>query len=193
MKLAATRPDCSARRRIPSSAFAALVHTLDCMELRQHWPRILNVLRDAKRSNRYFSIATVTPEGQPHVTPIGHVFFRADMTGYYFDAYSQAMPRNLANNPRICLMGVSTSTRLWLPALLRGQFGAPPGVRLFGEVSEPREATAAELRELAQSIRATRSLRGHKLLWSDLRRVRDLRFDAFAPVAYPVMCNGLWP
>ena len=80
-------------------------------------------------------MATVTPEGHPHVTPIGHVFFRDDMTGYYFDAYSQAMPRNLANNPRICLMGVTTSKRLWLPALIRGQFGAPPGVRLFGEVS----------------------------------------------------------
>jgi len=61
----------------------------------------------------------VTPEGTPHVTPIGHAFFRDDMTGYYFDAYSQAMPRNLARQPRICLMAVTTSTRLWLPALVR--------------------------------------------------------------------------
>jgi len=62
------------------------------MQLTEHWPQILRVLRAGKKANRYFSIATVTPEGQPHVTPIGHAFFRDDTTGYYFDAYSQAMP-----------------------------------------------------------------------------------------------------
>jgi hypothetical protein len=162
------------------------------MELIHHWPEILRVLQAGKRASRYFSIATVTPEGDPHVTPIGHAFFRDDMTGYYFDAYSQAMPRNLAHNPRICLMAVSTSTRLWLPALVKAQFGAPPGVRLFGEVSAPRAATEAERRQLADSIRLTRSLRGHQLLWGDLQRVRDMRFDGFAEVRYPVMCEGLW-
>ena len=35
-------------------------------------------------------------------------------------------------------------------------------------------------------------LAGHKLLWNDLRTVRDIRFDRFEPVAYPVMCDGLW-
>ena len=162
------------------------------MDIREHWPAILRVLHASKRSTRHFSIATVTPNGQPHVTPIGHAFFREDMTGYYFDAYSQAMPPNLAHNPRICLMAVTTSTKLWLPALIKGQFNAPPGVRLFGEVSAARSATQEEIAELARSIRSTRALRGHKLLWGDLRRVRDMRFDAFAPVAYPMMCDGLW-
>jgi hypothetical protein len=162
------------------------------MDLRSSWPTILRVLDAAKRSNRYFSIATVTPTGQPHVTPIGHVFFRDDMTGYYFDAYSQAMPANLAHNPRICLMAVTISPRLWLPALLKARFDAPPGVRLFGEVGPQRDATQTEIDELARSIKATRRLRGHQLLWGDLRRVRDMRFDGFAPVSYPVMCEGLW-
>ena len=162
------------------------------MDIRDHWPEILRVLRDAKRSNRHFAIGTVTPEGNPHVTPIGHAFFRDDATGYYFDAYSQAMPANLAHNARICLMAVTTSTKLWLPALITARFSAPPGVRLLGEVSEPRAAAQAEIEELERSIRSTRSLRGHKLLWGDLRRVRDMRFDAFAPVRYPVMCESLW-
>lgn len=102
------------------------------------------------------------------------------------------MPANLAHNPRICLMAVTTSTKLWLPALIQARFSAPPGVRLLGEVSEPRAASQQEIDELARSIRSTRSLRGHKLLWGDLRRVRDMRFDAFAPVRYPVMCENLW-
>ncbi len=66
------------------------------MDIREHWPEILRVLGNARRSNRYFSIATVTPEGNPHVTPIGHFFFREDFSGYYFDAYSAAIPRNHA-------------------------------------------------------------------------------------------------
>lgn len=162
------------------------------MDIRHHWPEILRVLRASKRSTRHFSIATVTPDGRPHVTPIGHAFFREDMTGYYFDAYSHAMPLHFAHSPRICLMAVTISTKLWLPALFKAKFSAPPGVRLFGEVGAARAATAAEIAELAQSIRATRALRGHKLLWGDLRRVRDMRFDGFAPVQYPVMCEGLW-
>jgi hypothetical protein len=162
------------------------------MDIRQHWPAILSVLSASKRSNRHFAIATVTPDGDPHVTPIGHAFFRDDATGYYFDAYSQAMPQNLAHNPRICLMAVTTSTKLWLPALIKARFDAPPGVRLFGDVSPARAASAMEIEELARSIRSTRRLPGHKLLWGDLRRVRDMRFHAFAPVQYPLMCESLW-
>lgn len=162
------------------------------MDIREHWPAILRVLQAAKRSNHHFAIATVLPDGNPYVTPIGHAFFREDATGFYFDAYSRAMPQNLAHNPRICLMAVTTSMKLWLPALITARFSAPPGVRLLGEVSAPRAASAAEIEELERSIRSTRALRGHKLLWGDLRRVRDMRFDAFAPVQYPVMCESLW-
>jgi hypothetical protein len=162
------------------------------MELQEHWPEILAVLDNAKRSNRYFSIATVTPDGNPHVTPIGHVFFRRNLTGYYFDAYSSAMPKNFAVNRRVCVMGVNTSAWFWLRALFRGQFAAAPGVRLFGEVGEPRAATAEEIAQLAQSIKTTRALKGHQILWGKLDRVRDIRFDGFAPVVYPQMCAGLW-
>ena len=162
------------------------------MDIQEHWPQILEVLRHAKRSNRHFSIGTVTPEGNPHVTPIGHVFFRDDATGYYFDAYSTAMPRNFASNRRVCLMGVDSRPQFWLSALYRAQFSAAPGVRLFGEVGDARNATADEVRELERSIRATRFLKGHKLLWGGLARVRDIRFDSFAPVGYPKMCDGLW-
>jgi len=52
------------------------------MDLEKHWPEILKVLGNAKKSNRFFSIATVDSDGNPHVTPIGHLFFRDDMTGY---------------------------------------------------------------------------------------------------------------
>lgn len=162
------------------------------MELQKNWPGILEVLGNASKSNRFFSIATVDADGNPHVTPIGHVFFRDDMTGYYFDAYSKAMPKNFEHNKRICLMGVNSSTGFWLTSLFRGQFSSAPAVRLFGEVGEARDATAEEVEKLRNRIRITSRLKGHQLIWSDLNRVRDMRFDGFSPATYPTMCEGLW-
>lgn len=162
------------------------------MELEKHWPGILQVLGNARKSNRFFSIATVDTNGNPHVTPIGHVFFRDDMTGYYFDAYSKAMPRNFEHNRRICLMAVNSSTGFWLKSLFRGQFSSAPAVRLFGEVGDARDATADEIERLENGIRITSRLKGHKLIWQGLDRVRDIRFDGFSPATYPAMCDGLW-
>lgn len=162
------------------------------MEIEKNWPEILKVLGNAKKSNRFFSIATVDSDGNPHVTPIGHVFFRDDMTGYYFDAYSKAMPRNFEHSKRVCLMGVNSSPGFWLKSFFKGQFNSAPAVRLFGEVGEARQATQDEVDKLQSTIRITRRLKGHKLLWSDLTRVRDIKFDSFSPATYPVMCEGLW-
>lgn len=162
------------------------------MQMQTHWPEILNVLAKARSTNRHFAIATVDADGNPHVTPIGHVFFRDDMTGFYFDAYSKAMPRNFEHNRRICLMGVNSGAGFWLKSLFRGRFDSAPAVRLFGEVSDPRDASAEEIERLKKAIRATRRLKGHKRLWSDLTRVRDMTFDQFSPATYPAMCDHLW-
>jgi uncharacterized pyridoxamine 5'-phosphate oxidase family protein len=162
------------------------------MELEKHWNEVVDVLRSGKRSNRHFAIATVDEYGNPHVTPIGHVFFRNDMTGYYFDAYSKAMPKNFKHNRRICLMGVNSSLWFWFKSLLKGKFHSAPAVRVYGEVSDPRPATEEELSEYKKSIEVTKRLKGHKLLWQDLRTVRDIQFESFSPATYPVMCEELW-
>lgn len=162
------------------------------MDISKNWHEILNVLNSGKKSNRFFSIATVDQDGNPHVTPIGHVYFRDDMTGYYFDAFSKAMPKNFETNNRICLMAVNSSTLFWLKSLFKGKFGSAPAVRLFGEVGEVRDATEEEIDKLKKSISITSNLKGHKLLWSDLTRVRDMKFTEFSPATYPVMCEDLW-
>jgi uncharacterized pyridoxamine 5'-phosphate oxidase family protein len=162
------------------------------MDIKQHWPEILNVLKSGKKANRFFSIATVDKNGNPHVTPIGHVFFSDDMTGYYFDAFSKAMPENFQNNKKICLMSVNSSTGFWLKSLFKGRFSSAPAVRLMGEVSDTREATPQEIQQLKDSIKITSKLKGHNLLWGDLTRVRDMKFTEFSPATYPVMCEDLW-
>jgi predicted pyridoxine 5'-phosphate oxidase superfamily flavin-nucleotide-binding protein len=160
------------------------------MTIISSWKNILNVTHQAKKQNRYFSIATVDAKGNPHITPIGHVFFRDDCTAYYFDAYSKKMPENFKSNKRVCVMAVNSGTRFWLTSLFDGKFKSAPAVRLFGEVGEVRVAKPEELQELASSIKATKYLKGHQLLWSNLKYVRDIRFDDFSYAAYPVMCEA---
>ncbi len=163
------------------------------MEIEKHWPNILRVLREGKRSNRFFSIATVNNDGTPHVTPIGHVFFNDDMTGYYFDQYSEAMPKNFVSNKNICLMSVNSNTLFWLRSLFRGKFSMSPVIRLMGTVGDVRDASKGEIENLKKSISFTSSLKGHKLLWGNLTKVRDMRFTSFSPAKYPTMCEDLWP
>jgi uncharacterized pyridoxamine 5'-phosphate oxidase family protein len=162
------------------------------MEIEKHWSDILKTLHEGKKSNRFFSIATVNNDGTPHVTPIGHVFFNDNMTGYYFDQYSEAMPRNFESNNSVCLMSVNSDTLFWLKSLFRGKFSMSPAIRLMGTVSEKRDATHEEIEVLKKSISLTSRLKGHKLLWGDLTKVRDMEFTSFSPAKYPTMCEGLW-
>ena len=162
------------------------------MNLTMNWNRILKVLVQSKKANRFFSIATVDSEGNPHITPIGHVFFREDGTCYYFDEYSEAMPRNFQSNRHVCVMAVNSSARFWLISLFRGQFRQAPAVRLKGIVGDRRDASKEEIEVLQKSISSTRFLKGHRLLWGNLTKVRDIEFYDFSPAEYPVMCDGLW-
>lgn len=165
--------------------------TLINMDIEKHWPNILKVINEGKKSNRFFSIATVNNDGTPHVTPIGHVFFNDDMMGYYFDQYSEAMPKNFETNKNICLMSVNSGTFYWLKSLFLGKFSISPAIRLMGTVGDIRDARTDEIEKLEKSISITSGLKGHKLLWSELNKVRDLQFTSFSPAKYPVMCEGL--
>ena len=162
------------------------------MDIGKHWPQILRALAEGKKSNRFFSIATVNSDGTPHVTPIGHVFFNDDMTGYYFDQYSEVMPKNFEKNKNICLMSVNSNTFFWLKSLFSGRFSMSPAIRIMGTVGDKRDASKEEVEKLKKSIAITSGLKGHKLLWGDLTKVRDMRFTSFSPAKYPTMCEKLW-
>jgi hypothetical protein len=138
------------------------------------------------------SIASVTPEGHPHLTPIGTVFVRDDQSGYFFDKYTNDLARNLENNPNICLMAVDTRRSYWLKSFFLGRFISPPGVRLYGTVGPLRQATSDELEAIYRRVKPTRWLKGSQALWSSFTHVRDIQFTEFKPVMYPVMMEHLW-
>lgn len=160
--------------------------------LQAHWPQIRRTVDAGRRANLHCALATVSPEGWPHVTPVGTVFLRDDGTGYYFDPHAHTLSAHLAHNPRLCLMAVDTRRWMWFVSFVLGRFIKPPGVRLYGEVGPQRPATADELAAVNARVRSTRGFKGNRLIWSSFTHVRDIRFTAFSPVVYPVMTDGLW-
>lgn len=145
------------------------------MDLFTHWEDIRTL---CNQGAPYCTLATVAEDGAPHVTPIGSLFLTAPGRGFYFEKYPSAMPRHFAANPRVSILALRFSAPGFTLAMARGRFAALPGVRLQATAGERREATPEETAMFARRVRPFRWFRGHGLLWSDLRQVRDLAVHA---------------
>jgi hypothetical protein len=161
-------------------------------QLRHHWPTVRRLFAEALRTSYHFSLATTDAAGNPHITPIGSLYLEQEPRGYYFDIFSKNMNQNLENQNRVCVMAVPSRLGTWLRALVTGRFAKPPGIRLYGRVGPRREATAVETARWRKNVRAVSFLKGHDLLWGDLKHVREIVFDDWAPIQLGVMTRGLW-
>lgn len=157
------------------------------MSLVESWPEIRKVFAQATSC----LIASVSPDGFPHMTPIGSLWLREDCTGYYLERFPQALPRYLDQCDRIEVIGLISSPGTWLRALVSGRFGIFPGMRLRGHAGARRPATEEEQERWLRKVRRLRWTRGHALLWRTMSHARDLRFDGFEPVRLGAMTEGL--
>ncbi|MGB4765844.1 MAG: pyridoxamine 5'-phosphate oxidase family protein [Rugosibacter sp.] len=162
------------------------------MRIEEHWSEIKLVVARGQMSTIYCSIASIAPDSTPNVTPIGTVFLRDDLSGYYFDHYTSALAKNIDANPNVCVMAVNAGRWFWLKSFWLGRFVSPPGVRLYGKAGPLREATPEEIRLIENRVRPTKWLKGSRLLWSGFTHVRDINFTSFRPITYPRMMEGLW-
>ena len=162
------------------------------MEINNHWDEIRKIFEEAYKSCLHFAIATVNEDGSPHVTPIGALFLRADQTGFFFDEYPSKMPANLKRNPGVCILAVNADKIFWAKSLMEGKFTTPPAIRLIGTVGELREATSEDKEAWYKRIVLARGLKGYRLMWERMGRVRDIQFNSFEPVDLGKMTSGLW-
>ena len=163
------------------------------MTLTANWPQIKKTLEQSQASAVHCSVATVHPDGTPHITPVGTVFLRDDQTGFFFDHYAQSLGDNIDANPHICVMAVNVGRLFWLRALLTGRFGTTPGIRLYGKAGAARPATDEELALINKRVRPSYWMKGARMLWNDFSVVRDIDFTDYKPVTYPMMMEGVWP
>lgn len=163
------------------------------MEIDQHWTMIKDIVRNAMKTSRYLSFATMSPDGAPHVTPIGSLMLRDDGTGYYFEEFTRQMPENFERNQRVSILAVNSGIWYWLKSIRSGRFPTLPGVRLHGKVGDRRPATQKEIGAWRQRVKRARKTKGYKLIWEKLSYVRDIEFESFEPITAGVMTKHLLP
>ncbi len=159
----------------------------------EQWSIARGVFSRSFPSSLHYAVATVNPDGSPHVTPIGSVILLDNGNGLFFDAYLGATGRNLQKDNRVCVLAVHSSRLMFLKALVSGRFSAPPAIRLAGVVGDKRPATADEAELFHRRVQRYRALKGHDLLWGNLRFVREVSFETAYPVRAGAMTAGLWP
>ena len=162
------------------------------MNLEEHWAAIRSVFHDAQKTSKHCAIASVDNSGSPSITPIGSLFLRDDFTGYYFEEYPQKMADNLKTDNRICVLALNSGLRYWYQAIISGSFSSPPGVRLYGTVGQRRRGNEEEIASFRKRVRFARNLKGYKLIWKNMKHVREIQFDSFSPVTAGKMTQHLW-
>ena len=153
-----------------------------------NWQHIRKVVADAQRAAMHCSIATVDQQLQPTITPIGTLFLHEQgYSGFFFDAYSNALEENLAANAKACIQAVNSSRFFWLKSLLKGEFLDYPGVRLYAEIGRLRPASVEESARVNARIKALQWTKGSQKIWSDFTHVRDFKVHGYKWVQYPEM------
>jgi uncharacterized protein len=153
----------------------------------ENWPIIRQNFRHGFATNLHVSIATVDAEGQPNVTPIGSFFLnRDDFSGFYFEIFTQNIPRNAGTNPKVCIMAVNSGKWYWLSSLFFGKFRTPPMTKIYGTIGERRVPTPAEIERGNRRLGRMKALPGGKKLFGNMGFVRDLHFHAFEVAKIPM-------
>ncbi len=147
------------------------------MDINTRWTEIRAHFRKAYQSNFHFSIATVSQDGLPSVTPIGTLFLNDDKTGFYFEKYPKSIPLHAKSNTNICVLAVNSNKWFWLKALFKGQFKVSPAIKLYGQLGKKRPASAKEMARLQRRMKLTKRTKGHQMLWNrDMNMVREIHF-----------------
>lgn len=162
------------------------------MNIESNWTQIRRLFTRSFQSSLHFSMATVTAEGLPHVTPVGSLLLRAPGRAVYFEEFTQRMPMNFSGNPHVCVLAVRSGLFFWLWSALRGEFRTPPAIRLHGTVGDARPATDDELRQWFRRVGNLRGTRGYQMMWANMRTVRDVHFTRADAIQIGAMTRDCW-
>lgn len=162
------------------------------MDLHDNWNDVKRLFRDSFRSSFHYAIASVGENGEPHVTPIGSLILGRPGAGFYFEKFTQRLPRNIDNNRQVCVLAVNSARWFWLKSLMGGKFASPPAIRLHGLAGELRMANEREMALWKIRVKRVSFTKGHALMWREMSMVREIQFTRLEPVSIGKMTHGLW-
>jgi hypothetical protein len=162
------------------------------MDINKDWDKIRGHFRICFKANFHVAIASVDAENNPTVTPIGSLFLGEKQTGFYFEKYPSKLPKAANMNNKICVLAVNSGRWFWIKSLLSGKFKSYPGLKLYGQLGESRQATQNELYRLQRRMRMSKGMKGHTYLWGkDMDRVRLVTFSRVEKINLKNMTKGL--
>jgi hypothetical protein len=154
-----------------------------------HWQQIKSFFGSSShvssapyRGVPYCSIATIDEDGAARITPISSLVLGDDNNGFYLEAFTKNMPRNLKRDKSVSVLIVNNNMLYWAKSIFMGRFYGPPGIRLKGTVGEKREATPEEIKAFRRPIWPFKLLKGYGLMWEVMQSGREIYFDSFEPV-----------
>ena len=162
------------------------------MDVIENWQEIKKIFNDSFRSSFHFSIATINKDGSPHITPIGSLILGKAGSAIYFEKFTQKIPINGNENKKICVLAVNSGKLFWLKSLLFGGFSKPPAIRLYGKLGNRRKATEKEIKLWQKRVKSVSFTKGHKLMWVNMKTVRELSFDQVEPVQMGEITRQAW-
>ena len=162
-------------------------------DLKAEWPRIVRHFEESIFTSRFYTFATVNPDGSAHATPIASLVLNDDCSGYFSDVFQGKMQQNIKSDQRVCVLAVRMGLWFWLKALIRGRYEDWPGIRLYGSMGEQRKARPGEIDRWRRRVNKFKGLKGYTLLWKHVDRVRDIRFTHCEPIRMGAMTGHLFP
>ena len=148
----------------------------------EHWNQLKPLAGKVLGSSLHFTIATINHDGTPRVTPIGSLILTDPGEAYFFEVFTRQLSVNLDNGSPVVVLGVISSSRLWLRSLVAGHFSIPPAFRLLGTAGERRSSTPEEKARWRRKVRLLKWTRGYDIFWGNLDVVRELHFHTLQPV-----------
>jgi len=130
----------------------------------------------------FCSIATVSVEGLPHVTPIGSVVLEDLNHGWFFQKFTKNIPLNAESCEMATIMAVNAGRWYWLKSLFKGRFHSPPAMRLVVKLGAVRPATEREAQKFQRRVGLFKHTKGHALLWRDMANIREFEIIEYKPI-----------
>ena len=161
------------------------------MDIKADWNKIRQHFKRSYRSNFHVSIASVSSDNRPTVTPIGSLFLNNDQTGFYFEKFPSKLPTYAKINKHICILAVNSNIWFWIKSLYKGKFGNYPAIKLYASLGERRKATEKEKNRLNRRMATTRGFKGHNFLWGDMEYVREIAIIEAEKINLGTMTNAL--
>ncbi len=158
----------------------------------ENWPEIRRLFGASFRSSFHYAVASITEDGQPHVTPIGSLILGRPGFGVYFEEFTHRLPKNYRTNQRVCVLAVNSGGWFWIRSLIKGGFSSPPAVRLHGIAGKRRVATEGEIGLWQKRVRPVGFTKGHKMMWAHMKMVREIEFTRIEAVHMGDMTRDAW-